>query len=200
MPALLLLVGVCATLAHDALVFRGTSDGHLDSVIADAADDHDLDPFILKALLYNESKLNPNMKSRFGVGVGSFTPAGVRGVNWLRERGIGPSGHSFERFTIQDAMDPQKAVPAVAEYLSYGIKHFGRDGGLAFYHCGFLHGRAVKKFGYWGAKGRGILSRCGSVRMSGRYVLNILKRANALRTQAGLQPLEPPKKVVSSQR
>jgi hypothetical protein len=170
-------------------IFAATQKGRFDEAILLAATDFDVDPWVLKALLLNESGMNPRMRGWSGVGIASFTPAGVRGVNWVRKKR--DAGHEFERFTMRQAMNPEKAIPAVAEYLAWGIRRFGSvEAGLGFWNGGFEHARKVRRWGYRGAKRRGVLKTCAGVPMSGVFVENVWRRANLLRAQAGLPPLK----------
>jgi hypothetical protein len=172
-------------------LFSATQTGPHDALILEAAADNGLDPWVLKGLLANESNLNPKMKSRTGVGIASVTPAGARGVNWIRaKRG---DGHKPEVFTMRDAMDPVKAIPAVAEFVAWGVRSFGSlEAGLGFWNGGFDHARKIKRWGYRCAQQKGLLRWCAGIRMSGVYVDNVLKRANGFRALAGLPPLSPP--------
>lgn len=172
---------------REVAIYRATQDGEHDARILAAAQAQGLDPWLLKGLLWNESRLRPGMRGRWGVGIASFTPAGVAGVNWLRQRRRQPA-----HFTMAAAMNPDRAIPAAAELLGYLVRRFGRDGGVTAYNAGFAHGAAVARLGYHEAYRRGLLFRCGRVRMSGRYLVNVLRAADRFRAAAGLPPLDPP--------
>ncbi len=175
-----------ASRAPEHAVFEKTQDGEFDQAILEAAEGFGVDPWLLKGLLINESRLNPRMRSRGGVGIASMTPAGVRGVNEVRR---GRGGHEFEPFSMAKAMDPFEAIPAAAELLGHYTRLYGVAGGIAAYNGGHQHGRAVSRLGYSEAQKRGALRWCGSVRMSGVYVTNVFAKANLLRSEAGLPPL-----------
>ena len=199
-PAISTSTSTTTTLA----IFRQLEAHPLDATIAEAADDNGLDPFVLKGLLWNESRLDPTMRSRGGVGIASFTPAGVRGVNEIRRRRAAESGHgaadagepgdypedhpndTAAPFTMRAARDPELAIPAAAELLAYYVRLYGVAGGISGYNGGHLHGRAVRRWGYRGAQRRGKLDWCGDIRMSGKYAQNVLGKANQLRAEAGL--------------
>jgi soluble lytic murein transglycosylase-like protein len=182
------------TTSSSALVFAVKAEGELDRQILSAALEQGLDPWLLKGLLVNESGLDPGMRSRHGIGIASFTPAGIRGVNFIRGRAARRARRPVPPlFSEAGALDPARAVPAASELLGYFVRMFGRDGGVSAYNGGFGHGRAVARLGYHEARKRGILSRSGSVTMSGVYLVNVLKHSNRLRAAAGLPPLRAPR-------
>ncbi len=169
------------------------SASDIDQLIHRAAERYGLDPYLLKGLLWSESRLNPRMRSRSGVGIASFTPAGIRGLNFIRVRAARRARRPPEPvFTEAGAMDPTTAIPASAELLAWYIARFGRDAGISGYNGGFQHARAVARYGYREAFRRGLLFRCGRVPMTGRYLPQVLAAANRFRTEAGLPPLSPP--------
>ncbi len=123
----------------------------IDLLVLDAAHTHHLDPHVLKALLLVESRLDPTARSRFGHGIAQMTPAGVRGVNRLRERAGRPGD-----FSMVAAMTPALAIPAAAELLAaFRRSCGGLAPGLAGYNAGFEHCRAVRRHGALGAGRRG---------------------------------------------
>ncbi|HEY3357884.1 MAG TPA: transglycosylase SLT domain-containing protein [Polyangia bacterium] len=158
--------------------YRATQQDALDALILAAALDWRLDPFLLKGLLYVESRLDPTrVNSRTGAtGIAQMTAGGRRGVtNIRRARGV------KETFTRAHALDARAAIPAAAELLAHLGDQYGRDGALAGYNAGPWAGRLVQRAGYWHAKPR-----------VGAFVLLVLREANRLRREAGLPPLPSP--------
>lgn len=173
--------------------FYVTQTGPHDTAVAQAAQKFGLSPFLLKGLLMTESRMDPAAGSKGGRGIASFTPAGVAGVNWVRKK-----RGSQNVFTWAQTRDPEKSIFAAAELLSYRIKQFrSRDAGVSAYNGGGEHGRHVRRYGYWGARKRGLLEYSGGIRMSGRYLLSVLEQTNLLRTAAGLRPIKLPRNTVA---
>lgn len=145
----------------------------IDAAIAGAAREQGIDPRVLRALLEVESGLNPRARSRHGIGIASFTPAGIRGVNALRAR----AGRA-DRFSAVLAMRPGPAIRAAAELLAAFRRTCGGgiEAALAGYNGGYAHCRAVARHGARRARELGLLSRSGGVVMSGWYVERVLRR------------------------
>lgn len=82
-------------------------------LVQDAAAANALRPELLGALLEHESAWNPSAVGDNGVarGLGQMHPAACETV-----------GASWD-----DMFDPAKAIPAVAKYLAFCIKHCGGD-------------------------------------------------------------------------
>jgi hypothetical protein len=191
----------------EQIAFRLTQQGPFDEAIASESERWGLDPFLLKGLLLNESELNPKTigKKAFAVvrgkrrvvsggsvGIAQFSASGIRGVTELR-RQRAQWGEKVDVFTYEKALDPSKAIPAAAEVLSSYIGSYGRDGGVTAYNTGLGGGQMVRRYGFWRARAMGKLRRHGHVRLQGdRFLLNVLRRTNRLRTGAGLPPLPPP--------
>jgi len=196
-------------------VFRETQKGPFDVMIADQAETWGLDPFLFKGLLINESKLDPSLtgkrlyegrgRKRRAVGGGArgiaqFTFSGVAAVNEARQRRY-YYGERPEAFRRKDVWDPEAAIEASAELLASYIERFGRDGGVTAYNSGPYGGRLVQKHGFYQARQGGKLSRIGGTRLQGhRFLLNVLRVANALRQDAGLPPLAQPDQERRSRR
>ncbi len=192
---------------RDAAVFRSTQTGQFDETIADAAAEWGLDPFLLKGLLYNESRLDPKLVGkriykkvdgkRVSVGGGArgiaqFTGDGVAAVNEAREKRQ-RRGERVRAFNSEDVWVPERAIPAAAELLASYIHRFGRDGGVTAYNSGPYGGRMVKKHGFWDSRSR--LRRVGKTHIQGhRFLLNVLRRTNQFRKKAGIDRLKRPKK------
>jgi hypothetical protein len=191
----------------DQLAFRLTQDGRFDGIIAAESERWGLDPFLLKGLLLNESELNPTSigRKRYGmirgrrrvisggsVGIAQFSASGIRGVTTLR-RQRAEWGQKVERFSHEKALDPNTAIPAAAEMLSHYIRLYGRDGGVTAYNTGQRGGELVRRHGFWRARQMGKLRRAGHVQLQGaHFLLNVLRRTNRLRTEAGLPPVPAP--------
>lgn len=194
-------------MARSLRVFRDTQKGAFDVMIADQAETWGLDPFLFKGLLINESKLDPDLtgkrlyegrgRKRRAVGGGArgiaqFTFSGVAAVNEARQRRY-YYGERVEAFRRQDVWEPDAAIAASAELLASYIGRFGRDGGVTAYNSGPYGGRLVQKHGFYRARQGGKLSRVGGTRLQGhRFLLNVLRAANALRQEAGLPALAKP--------
>ncbi|MCK5798984.1 MAG: transglycosylase SLT domain-containing protein [Deltaproteobacteria bacterium] len=188
-------------------IFVATQQGPFDDTISDAARHWKLDPFLLKGLLANESKLEP---VRYGkrcyarrkgslvvvaggaMGIAQFTGSGIRAVNALRRRRQ-RAGAKVLFFDAHLAMIPSRAISAAAELLAHLVRTYGRDGGITAYNSGVVGGLAVYRYGFYRARSEGRLSRVGIYEIQGyRFLLNVLRKANWYRAQAGLPPLEAP--------
>jgi len=98
----------------------GPAAGGIDDLIATAATKYNLDPRIFRAMLMQESSLNPAAVGPGGEqGIGQFTPA------------------TAAAFGI-DPRDPAQAIPAAALYLRQNLNRFGGnyDQALAAYNWG----------------------------------------------------------------
>jgi soluble lytic murein transglycosylase-like protein len=154
--------------------FRLTQTGPYDALIRDAAQRWAVDPFIFKGLLLTESELDPKIinKKSGAAGIGQFTASGRRGVTNIRKwRGF------HRKFTLDDALNPQEAIPAAAELLAY------------FMGVCRTPARALMAY------------NSGSCRGSKGFVQVVFMRMNRLRTLAGLPPVYPslhvPKKLLA---
>jgi soluble lytic murein transglycosylase-like protein len=193
----------------EQLAFRLTQDGRFDDLIAVESERWGLDPFLFKGLLLNESGLNPTSvgRKRYGVvrgkkrvvsggsvGIAQFSASGIRGVTALR-RSRATWGETVDAFSAAKALDPREAIAAAAEVLSSHIVRYGRDGGVTAYNTGVKGGELVRRYGFWRARGMGKLRRAGHIHLQGdHFLLNVLRRTNRLRTEAGLPPLPPPER------
>jgi len=191
----------------EQLAFRLTQHGPFDQLIAVESERHHLDPFLLKGLLVNESGLNPSVHGRkqYGlvqgkrriisggsVGIAQFSASGIRGVTEIR-RIRAKWGDAVETFTYEKALDPDKAIPAAAEVLSYYINLYGRDGGVTAYNTGMTGGQLVRRYGFWRARSMGKMNRAGHIKLQGKhFLLNVLRHTNRLRSEAGLPPVPGP--------
>jgi soluble lytic murein transglycosylase-like protein len=145
-----------------------------DQVILTSAVQWNIDPFMLKGLLWTESKMRPGAEHETtkALGIAQFTASGRRAMEVIwKKRGL---RRSFGR---ADALDPEKAIPASAEMLSYLT---GRCGSFS---------RALAAY------------NTGSCRFRQRgFVLRVTKHANRFRTESGLPPLPSPFKRAQALR
>jgi hypothetical protein len=198
-----------ADLATVLGVFRATQLGSFDPLIADAAEAWRLDPFLLKGLLFTESRMDPSLigkriyRKRGGKrvavgggarGIAQFTTSGIAAINELRERRRRDGAPGVRPIDADAVMDPAIAVPAAAELLAHYIDRFGRDGGITAYNSGPYGGRLVKRQGFYRARRNGKLSSVGERVLQGhRFLVNVLRHANRFRAGAGLEPLPQPR-------
>ena len=98
----------------------GPAAGSIDDLIATSAAKYNIDPRVFRALLMQESSLNPAAAGPGGEqGIAQFTPA------------------TAAAFGI-DPRDPAQAIPAAALYLRQNLNRFGgnMDQALAAYNWG----------------------------------------------------------------
>ena len=94
---------------------------HLDQIVQQAAERHDLDPALVKAVISTESGWNPTAISRKGaVGLMQLIPA------------------TAERFGVGNAFDPAQNVEGGTSYLKSLLDHYNGDltKTLAAYNAG----------------------------------------------------------------
>lgn len=99
-------------------VYRLTQRGEHDLAIAEAAERWRVSPWLLRGLLYHESRLEAGAaRSDTGArGIAQFTPSGAAAVGRLqRARGV----PRREAFSYAMVLDPRVAIPAAAELLAY---------------------------------------------------------------------------------
>jgi soluble lytic murein transglycosylase-like protein len=145
--------------------FRLTQHDPYDQLILVAAKTWGLDPFLYKGLLYAESGFRVRKVNHLGAaGIAQLTPGGRYSVHTVRcRRG------DCRKFTRDDALDPRKAIPAVAELLAYMQRTCGAYRMLGMYNTG----------------------RCGPRRQP--FVNQVYRHVNRFRTFGGLPPASPPK-------
>ena len=107
------------------------------------AAEHGLDPALVAAVIYQESKFRPSVVSSSGaIGLMQLTPATARGIA-IRTGG--------SRFTTQDLFDPEINIRYGAWYLDNLFKKYGNERlVLAAYNAG--QGNVDR----WRAAGEGI--------------------------------------------
>ena len=160
------------------VAFGATQRQQYDQEILGAAIRWNVDPFLLKGLLYSESRFRARQVNRRtgAAGIAQLTARGRRGVAQLRRRRGDPSGFSLRR-----ALDPKHAIPAAAELLALYSRRYGLDGAIVAYNAGPRGGRLVRDQGFWPARPR-----------VGPFLLVVLRHTNRYRTAAGLPPLPLP--------
>jgi soluble lytic murein transglycosylase-like protein len=144
--------------------FRLTQNDRYDPLILVAAQEWKIDPFLFKGLLFAESGFKPRKTNKLGAaGIAQLTGGGRIGVRNVRcMRGLCRS------FTLQDALSPEKAIPAAAELLAYLRRTCGEDRMLSAYNTGNCKAR---------------------VRV---FVMMVTQHTNRFRTLSGLPPLPTP--------
>jgi hypothetical protein len=155
----------------EQLAYRITHVGAFDGLIAKAALEQGLDPHLLRALLYEESKLDPWAVNPVtgAAGMGQHTATGRAGVNELRclkrSRRLRCSLGAHE-YTREKALQPEESIQATAEHLAALVSRWGVFGGVRNYNGG-AHRRT--------------------------FALRVLRTANRYRVESGLPPLREPR-------
>jgi soluble lytic murein transglycosylase len=100
-----------------------------DHIVRGHAKNYDLDPALLAAVIYAESRFDPNARSEAGaVGLMQLLPETARGIA-LRTGGT--------RFVVADLRDPEINVRYGAWYLDHLLEHYDdTELALAAYHAG----------------------------------------------------------------
>lgn len=131
--ALLLVVAGVAAWVVDAQpdwYLRTRYPLEYDQIVRTHARNYDLDPTMLAAVIYAESRFDPNVVSHAGaVGLMQLLPATAKGIA-LRTGGT--------RFVVADLRDPEINVRYGSWYLDHLRDHYGGDMKLALaaYHAG----------------------------------------------------------------
>ena len=112
-------------------------------IVRGHSENHDLDPALLAAVIYAESRFDPNARSEAGaVGLMQLLPATAKGIA-ARTGGT--------RFVIADLRDPEVNVRYGSWYLDHLLDRYGdTELALAAYHAG--PGNVER----WQREGRGI--------------------------------------------
>lgn len=97
------------------------SQGHLDAIIEEAADQHQIDPDLVRAIIQVESNFNPY----------AISPRGARGLMQLVPA-------TARRFGVRNAFDPRSNLDGGIRYLKYLMGMFEGDLqlSLAAYNAG----------------------------------------------------------------
>lgn len=100
-----------------------------DLIVRGHAKNHDLDPALLAAVIYVESRFDPNARSEAGaVGLMQLLPETAKGIA-LRTGGA--------RFVVADLRDPEINVRYGSWYLDHLLEHYDdTELALAAYHAG----------------------------------------------------------------
>src|SRR5947209_7961831 len=87
-----------------------------DSLILAAAKEHDLDPMLVKAVVWRESRFDPQ----------KYGTAGERGLMQVSEKAAGEWAreNKIENFQAEDLFDPKKNLDAGTWYLQRALKHW----------------------------------------------------------------------------
>jgi soluble lytic murein transglycosylase len=116
---------------------------HYEQIVRGHAKNYDLDPALVAAVIYQESKFNANAKSSSGaIGLMQLTPQTAEGIA-IRTGGT--------RFRLADLYNPEINVRYGSWYLRHLLDKYGdeRDA-LAAYNAG------QKNVDDWRAEGKGI--------------------------------------------
>ena len=102
---------------------------HYSGYVRAHAKEHDLDPALLAAVIYQESKFDSNAKSKSGaIGLMQLTPSTAKGI------AIRTGGHAFE---TKDLYNPEINIRYGAWYLDNLFKKYGSEKlVLAAYNAG----------------------------------------------------------------
>jgi soluble lytic murein transglycosylase len=87
-----------------------------DRLIKRVADEHGLDPMLVKALVWRESRFDPK----------KFGTAGERGLMQVSEKAANEWAHEnkIENFQVEELFDPEKNLEAGTWYLQRALKHW----------------------------------------------------------------------------
>ncbi|MGH3136690.1 MAG: lytic transglycosylase domain-containing protein [Gaiellaceae bacterium] len=112
-------------------------------IVRGHAQNHDVDPALLAAVIYAESRFDPNARSAAGaVGLMQLLPETAKGIA-VRTGGT--------RFVVEDLVDPEINVRYGSWYLDHLLDRYGDSRlALAAYHAG--QGNVDR----WLREGRGI--------------------------------------------
>jgi soluble lytic murein transglycosylase len=115
-----------------------------EEIIRGHARNYDLDPALIAAVIYRESKFDPDVRSSSGaVGLMQLLPETARGI------ALNTGG---SRFVVSDLTDPEINVRYGSFYLRRLIRKYGEERlGLAAYNAGQAN------VDEWRAEGRGIV-------------------------------------------
>ena len=102
---------------------------HYDAIVVGHARNYNLDPALLAAVIYRESKFDPNAKSKSGaIGLMQLLPSTAKGIA-LHTGGT--------KFRVEDLYDPEINVRYGAFYLRRLLRKYGDERlALAAYNAG----------------------------------------------------------------
>jgi soluble lytic murein transglycosylase len=102
---------------------------HYEQIIRTHARNYDLDPALLAAVIYTESRFRADARSAAGaIGLMQLLPATARGI------AVRTSG---DRFVVADLLDPELNIRYGAWYLRSLVRRYGKlRTALAAYHAG----------------------------------------------------------------
>jgi len=130
-------VAVLAVAGAAAWVYESEPDWYLRTlypleyahIVRGHANNHDLDPALLAAVVYAESRFDPNARSEAGaVGLMQLLPETAKGIA-LRTGG--------DRFVVADLRDPEINVRYGSWYLDHLLDRYSdTELALAAYHAG----------------------------------------------------------------
>ena len=125
------LAGVAYAIWHDqpGFVKRLRYPLRYEAIVRGHARNYDLDPSLLAAVIYTESKFNPNARSDAGaIGLMQLLPDTAEGI------AARTGGHAF---VVDDLYDPEINVRYGAWYLRHLLDRYGDERtALAAYHAG----------------------------------------------------------------
>jgi peptidoglycan lytic transglycosylase len=136
--------GVWVVRTEPEIYLRARYPLRYESIIRSHARSYDLDPTLLAAVVYTESRFNPSARSSAGaVGLMQLLPDTAKGIA-VRTGGDG--------FVLSDLLDPEINVRYGSWYLRSLLRKYGGDvsTALAAYHAG--QGNVDR----WRAEGVGI--------------------------------------------
>lgn len=153
--------------AHELLAFGRYSEH--DDLIARTAKKHDVDPLLVKAIVWRESRFTT---TKFGA-------AGERGLMQVGEAAARDwaSAHKIEVFVYPDLFDAKTNLEAGTWYLSRALDHWkDRDDPLPYALAEYNAGRSrVEKWAAKGGDARGMLL-AASVTGTRQYVDDVIRR------------------------
>jgi soluble lytic murein transglycosylase len=115
LPILVLVVAIALVAWYG---FKHWREHRFDSIIARAARHYDLDPALVKAVIWEESRFNPDARGRAGE-LGLMQIRESAAMEWAAAEHI----HSFDH---ADCLDPDTNVQAGAYYLKKVSRHYSR--------------------------------------------------------------------------
>lgn len=127
--ALAAIAGLWVVRSEPDLYLRARYPLRYEGIVRTHAANYDLDPALLAAVVYTESKFDPTARSSAGaVGLMQLLPGTARGIA-LRTGG--------GRFVVSDLLEPEINIRYGAWYLRFLMRRYGdARTALAAYHAG----------------------------------------------------------------